>query len=201
MKFSSLCQKAGNLGLSQQVLTSLLGNDESSLVNQSNGTRDYELCKYSYFKYLYANGNTREAFDKLKEFHIELKTQLNQFEQYTQQRAANNAIQVPPIFQMYNTRELQKRKVELDTHIAKCYLKLGSWQYELEGFKDPGVIGTIIKYYESAKDHNRDSYKAWQAWAYANYEAIQFYKNNNNNLAPTEAYVKPAIQGENISNT
>ncbi len=81
---------------------------------------------------------------------------------------------------MNNTRELQKRKVELDTHIAKCYLKLGSWKKELEGFKDPAVISTIINYYESAKDHNRDSYKAWQAWAYANYEAIQFYKNNAN---------------------
>ena len=80
---------------------------------------------------------------------------------------------------MYNARELQKRKIELDTHIAKCYLKLGSWQYELEGFKEPSVISTVINYYESAKDHNRDSYKAWQAWAYANYEAIQFYKNNN----------------------
>ena len=98
------------------------------------------------------------------------------------------------------------------------YHQLGTWQYELaEGFKDPGVIETIISYYKSAKDHNRDSYKAWQAWAYANYEAIQFYKNNRDLVTPAVnppdssdsisslvtstlqqqlyVYVKPAIQG------
>ena len=88
------------------------------------------------------------------------------------------------MFQMYAPRELQKRKLELDTQIAKCYLKLGSWTYDLQGFKDPSVIGTIINYYESAKNHNRDAYKAWQAWAYANYEAIQFYKNNQTLVLP-----------------
>ena len=143
LKFSSLCQKAGYLNLSQQVLSSLLGDEEVGIIssqsnqNQSsfnftNGTRDYELCKFSYFKYLYANGNKRKAFQKLNEFHLELKKQLDQFELYSSQMAANNSmsgnhvsIQVPAIFQ--NPRELQKRKVELDTHIAKCYLKLGNY--------------------------------------------------------------------------
>ncbi len=128
--------------MSQQILSSLLGNEELGLIkdnnsntnttisggtnidnlsNSINNTRDIELCKYSYFKYLYANGNKREAFDKLKEFHLELKGYLNQFEQYQQQITANTAavnmgnapsvpLQIPPIFQMYNPRELQKRK-------------------------------------------------------------------------------------------
>lgn len=204
LKFSSLCQKDGYLSLSQQVLSSLLGTDEVNFMNQqsstasitpnhtnfnfANGTRDYELCKYSYFKYLYANGNKQEAFSRLEQFHNELNGQLKQFEQYAQQMATANQnapIQVPPIFQMYNARELQKRKVELDTQIAKCYLKLGAWTYELQGFRDPAVIGNIINYYESAKNHNRESYKAWQAWAYANYEAIQFYKNNQSLVLPS----------------
>jgi hypothetical protein len=105
LKFSSLCQKAGYLGLSQQVLSSLLGNEEVNLMSQAsantaqhvpqtnfnfaNGTRDYELCKYSYFKYLYANGNKQEAFGKLEQFHLELSAQLSQFEQYSQQMTAN----------------------------------------------------------------------------------------------------------------
>ncbi len=99
---------------------------------------------------------------------------------------------------MYSTRELQKRKVELDTHIAKCYLKLGTWKQELDGFKDPAVISTIISYYESAKDHNRESYKAWQAWAYANYEAIQFYKNNAN-LHPHQSNSPNVRSNDSIS--
>ena len=214
LKFSSLCQKAGYLGLSHQILRSLLGNEDNLVTNQTTqtstqmatSTREYEMCKYSYFKYLYANGSKKEAFNKLNEFHLELKAQLNQFDMYQQQVASNSALssmgaggnvvplQVPAIFQMYNQRDLQKRKTELDMQMAKCYLKLGSWQYELEGFREPANISLIINYYESAKDHNRDSYKAWQAWAYANYEAIQFYKNHSNLslLAPASPPVAAA---------
>ena len=101
----------------------------------------------------------------------------------------------PPIPQIYNMRELQKRRSELDRLLGKCYLKLGNWQYELEGFKDASSIGTIINYYENAKEHNRDSYKAWQSWAYANYEAIQFYKATPNSGVQKSVYVRPAIQG------
>ena len=103
---------------------------------------------------------------------------------------------------MYNIHELQIRRKELDRLLGKSYLKLGKWQYELDGFKDAPTIGTIINYYENAKEHSRDSYKAWQSWAYANYEAIQFHKNNatrTNEAVPANnqrnVYVKPAIQG------
>ncbi len=107
LKFSSLCQKNGYLGLSQQILTSLLGDEKVGLINGSeasgmaainsgfnfaNGTRDYELCKYSYFKYLYANGDKIGAFDKLNAFHEDLKRQLVQFDEYTQQIMANQSM-------------------------------------------------------------------------------------------------------------
>ena len=82
LKFSSMSQKSGNLVLAQNILTSLMASEEEQIQkNLINSSRDYELCKYAYFKYLYANGNKKEAFDKLKEFLIELKTQFNQLEQ------------------------------------------------------------------------------------------------------------------------
>ena len=199
LKFSSLCQKAGYLSLSNNILSSLLNNEENTLKQKNStqtllsSTRDYELCRYSHFKYLYATGKKKDAFDKLKEFNNELKTQLGQLETFQQQQQQqinmNNQIGgIPPVtmssgtvqalFQMYSGRDLLKRHIELNTLLAKCYLKLGTWQNDMDGFKDATSISTIITYYESAKDHNKNSYKAWQAWAYANYEAIQFFKNN-----------------------
>ncbi len=108
LKFSSLCQKNGCLGLSQQILTSLLGDQEVGLINSreataaavkandgfnfSNGTRDDELCKYSYFKYLYASGDKEGAFEKLNAFHEDLKRQLVMFDEYTQQIGPNQPV-------------------------------------------------------------------------------------------------------------
>lgn len=217
LKFSSLCQKAGHLSLAQQILSSILISEESSLFSPSH-SRDYELCRYAHLKFLYANGNKQEAYTKLEEFVSKnLVVQLNQckqFQQFHQQQQINMAIpniqqqqqqqqiqqqQFPAWFQMLNPRDLQKRKLELETQLAKSNLKLGQWKYDLDGFKED-TITDIIKYYESAKENNQHSYKAWQAWAYANYEALQFYRNHSQaqTVELTQQknnYVKRAIKG------
>jgi phosphatidylinositol kinase/protein kinase (PI-3 family) len=199
LKFSSLCQKVGHLGLAQQILSSLLTRirEESSLnqngmISPQNMNKDYELCRYANLKYLYANGGTyrREALNDLREFvNSELMLKRNQCQSINDQLSQNlgngmggpplNIQQLAPQFQINNVRDLQKRTHELDIQLSKCYLKLGFWHYELDGFNDDTSIGTIINYYKSAKDHNQDSYKAWHAWAYVNYEALQYYKNVN----------------------
>ena len=216
LKFSSLCQKAGHLSLSQQILSSFLANinsssDDAQSPNASasilNTSRDYELCQYANLKFLYVNGNREQAFSGLKEFvNAELRGKLAQCQQIQVQLAAmgqsvsgssanlNSSQQFPPALQMYNIRDLQRRRIELDAQLSKSYLKLGKWQNELNGFDNDASISTIISYYKLAKDHNQDSYKAWQAWAYANYEALQYYKNlNANSLLST--YVKLSIEG------
>lgn len=211
LKFSSLCQKAGNLSLSHNILESLLPREEqqdnlrpnatqANTANLTGNTRDLEMCRYAYFKYLYATGRKREAYDNLRNFNTELLNQLRQLDIYQQQQqqqqlnmtnqiggAPAAVMQVNPaqqaMFQMYNLRDLVKRRTELNTLLSKTYLKLGSWQYDLDGFRDASSINAIISFYDSAKDHNADSYKAWQAWAYANYEAIQFYRNTAASLS------------------
>ena len=34
----------------------------------------------------------------------------------------------------------------------------------------------VLQYYASATEHDKLWYKAWHAWAYMNYEAVLFYK-------------------------
>jgi FKBP12-rapamycin complex-associated protein len=139
LKFSSLCQKVGHLSLSQQILSSLLKRmqEESNANNLLSNNKDHELCQYAYMKYLYANGNRREAIDGLKEFvNSDLMLKRNQCQQIKDQITANinqnmgvgpalNIQQLPAAFQINNIRDLQKRINELDTQLAKCYLKLG----------------------------------------------------------------------------
>ncbi len=78
-----------------------------------------------------------------------------------------------------NMREFNERCDDLNILLSKCYLKLGMWQHDLDGFTE-NTINQILSYYQHAKDHNKSWYKAWNAWAYANFEAIQFYKKNTN---------------------
>ena len=189
LKFSSLCQKSGHLKLSEQILNSILKNDEFS--NQQNHTfsnfqRDLDFCRYAYLKFLYANNQKKEAYMKLEKFITEnLQEQLNMFQLYQQQQqhqqiqmASSNTNQTfPSFFQLFNSRDVNKKKNELHIQLSKCYLKLGNWKYELDGFTEQ-TIPDIIVYYKISKEYNQFSYKAWQAWAYANYEALQFYKSN-----------------------
>ena len=233
-----------------------IGGDGNQLQNNAaspltNSSHDLELCKYVYFKSLYANGSTREALEQLSSFVNEnLREELaqlqryQQFQQQQQQMAMGqpsavpiascmnpaggvNLVQqqqqmlqqqFPQVFQLLNSRDLQKRRVELETQLSKCYLKLGQWRYDLDGF-GASTIDSIIQHYELAKNHDQESYKAWQAWAYANYEAIQLYRQPavissalSDHATPEEAflaqqqqqqqqtrqmsmYVRPAIEG------
>lgn len=227
LKFSSLCQKEGHLGLAFNILDSLLNtnnmqqdagtnhqlpNNSASpqALNQQlfyNTNRNEELCKYAYLKFLYANGEKSNAIERMREFSANLEGQYQQFLQHQQQQQMNQMgggggvgaggvgpmgpggaggamvgqqvtqPQMPNAFHMVNTREIQKRRVELEMLLSKCYLKLGHWSEELGTFNIRS-IEQIINYFKLSRDHNTSSYKSWQAWAYANYEAIQFYRNN-----------------------
>ncbi|CAF0752879.1 unnamed protein product [Brachionus calyciflorus] len=215
LKFSSLCQKAGHLSLSQQILNSILNNEELNNQQGNNNNnnlmsntsqRDLDMCKYAYLKFMFANGQKRDAFTKLEEFvNKNLQEQLNMYQMYQQQQQAQQqqvpmgatgiSQQFPPYLQLLNSRDIQKRKAELEIQLAKCNLKLGQWKYDLDGLTE-NTIPDIIKHYKVAKENNQSSYKAWQAWAYANYEALQFYKNNGQISEEQKSnFVKRAIKG------
>jgi FKBP12-rapamycin complex-associated protein len=223
LKFSSLCQKAGHFGLANQILNSLMERDETTppppplLNNGNNGllnqTRNQELCKYANLKYKFATGSKREALDELGQFVANIAAQFNQYRTYQQQQQMNmNALggalpapaaavnqQIPAAFNLLNPRDIQKRRTELESLLAKCYLKLGQWTYELESL-NAATIEPIITYYRQSKDHNQASYKSWQAWAYTNYEAIKFYQSTSTPAAQAIPEAAAAAQQAEISN-
>jgi FKBP12-rapamycin complex-associated protein len=224
LKFSSLCQKTNHLSLAQQILNSLLTNEESSMqassANNLNSSRDYELCKYVHLKSLYATGNKQDAYEKLNTFvNASLREQLTliqRFQMFQQQQQhqqfpmGTNAPginmvgqqqqqqqQFPQYFHLLNQRDIQQRRYELEIQLSKCYLKLGQWCYNMEGF-DPATIGSVIQYYELAKNHNHESYKAWQAWSYANYEAVKHYRKNSNNNSADQSSLAQFLPNQQI---
>ncbi|CBX91149.1 hypothetical protein LEMA_P061830.1 [Plenodomus lingam JN3] len=57
--------------------------------------------------------------------------------------------------------------------LAKCYLKQGDWQQELQdGEWEHEFVHEILSAYAAATRYNHNWYKAWHAWALANFEVI-----------------------------
>lgn len=67
----------------------------------------------------------------------------------------------------------------------RCYLKLGSWQEELQGLTELS-IPDVLEYYGAATFHDPSWYKAWHSWAYMNFETVLFYKHQQNKLQSNE---------------
>jgi len=76
----------------------------------------------------------------------------------------------------------------------RCYCKLGEWYEGLHGINETS-IPQVIEYYAEATKHDNTWYKAWHLFAYLNYEAVLFYKQQR--LTATE--VTPAATSSNDS--
>lgn len=83
-------------------------------------------------------------------------------------------------------------KKEMDTVLSRCFLKLGQWTEGMKGINDES-IPAILQYYEQAKEKDKSWYKAWHAWAYMNYEAVLFYKQQ---AAQAEAMIAQGLAGQ-----
>jgi FKBP12-rapamycin complex-associated protein len=80
--------------------------------------------------------------------------------------------------------------------LARCYLKLGQWQKNInENFTD--VLPEILRSFLAATCCDRDWYKAWHAWALANFEAISSFDKSNEHISNQHllSYAIPSIQG------
>jgi FKBP12-rapamycin complex-associated protein len=86
--------------------------------------------------------------------------------------------------------------------LAKSYLKQGEWQTALQrGDWKPEHVREVLNAYSAATLYNRDSYKAWHAWAFANFEVVTTLTNQQSrdgSLIPghiVNEHVIPAIRG------
>ncbi|CAG8465028.1 34810_t:CDS:10, partial [Racocetra persica] len=99
--------------------------------------------------------------------------------------------------------------------LARCYLKKGEWQKVLQDDWETETIPDILQSYSLATQHDKDWYKAWHAWALANFEVISYYEKligadndsqeeqnvdlldeeNADNYQEILRYVVPSVQG------
>ncbi|XP_036113118.1 serine/threonine-protein kinase mTOR isoform X2 [Molossus molossus] len=175
LKYASLCGKSGRLALAHKTLVLLLGVDPSRQLDHPLPTVHPQVT-YAYMKNMWKSARKIDAFQHMQHFV------------QTMQQQAQHAI----------ATEDQQHKQELHKLMARCFLKLGEWQLNLQGINE-STIPKVLQYYSAATEHDRSWYKAWHAWAVMNFEAVLHYKHQNQ--ARDEKKKLRHASGANITNT
>uniref|UniRef100_A0A8C8SCR5 Serine/threonine-protein kinase TOR n=1 Tax=Pelusios castaneus TaxID=367368 RepID=A0A8C8SCR5_9SAUR len=155
LKYASLCGKSGRLALAHKTLVLLLGVDPSRQLDHPLPTVHPQVT-YAYMKHMWKSARKIDAFQHMQHFV------------QTMQQQAQHAI----------ATEDQQHKQELHKLMARCFLKLGEWQLNLQGINE-STIPKVLQYYSASTEHDRNWYKAWHAWAVMNFEAVLHYKHQN----------------------
>lgn len=181
LKYASLCRKSGRLKLSHKTLVMLLGIDPSENPEMSLPLTNPQVT-YAYTKHLWTAGEKDGAYN-----------QLHRFVQMVQQQKQPVQIATPSM-------EGPKQQ-DFNRILARCYMKLGSWQEQLQGINELS-IPAILECYLTATQHDNTWYKAWHAWAYMNFQTVLFYKNQHSAAMTEEQkaqqispFTVPAVEG------
>ncbi|CAL1276555.1 unnamed protein product [Larinioides sclopetarius] len=151
LKYASLCRRAGRLAMSNRTLVMLLGADPSANPDVALPCTHPQVT-FAYIKHMWKSNHKQNAFNQLLNFvNVSLVSQ--------EYRNMNNG-----------------GPSEITKLLSRCYLKLGEWEENLHGINEVS-IPQILQFYSQAMDKDKNWYKVAHAWAYMNYEAALFYKN------------------------
>lgn len=219
IKFASICRKSGRTGLAEKALNSLLGWS-GSLTTPEGQERTLNApypVQYAVYKFMWSNGYSQGALSSLRDFTERLRVDYEGRAQAVTQTGVNgtngvnginganglNGIHFPGTT---NGNQLPEKEMaqlaEWQQLLARCYLKQGDWlTVEMRGEWDPHHVHDIRSSYKAATHYNQDWYKAWHAWALANFEVVTAMTTNKERETVgiqtryIHDYVVPAIQG------
>jgi FKBP12-rapamycin complex-associated protein len=188
IKFSNLCRKSGRIGLAEKSLNSLLPPNQS-LDAVGMATVPPQVT-YARLKFMWSTGSHQAALNHLLEFTDSLSKDLHNNMQ--QAASANNTIA---------NIQIMPHVIENTRLLARCFLKQGAWQVlqNKNWQTSPAIANKILDSYYKATHFHKDWYKAWHAWALANFEVVNAAsaggEPNNIPLSVVRDHVIPAVQG------
>ncbi|KAI1177064.1 TOR kinase [Nemania sp. FL0916] len=229
IKFANLCRKSGRMGLAEKSLKQLVGS-EYSLDNiipywsddprasepQSLAARRvqpqvvYAVLKYYWERGMQADlrksGHPEKTLFCLQKFTLDAVQRLEMARAPSQSvpnglemgdYSFHNGVE-PNASQLRSQKEWQEQAVLL----AKCFLRQGEWQVILNksDWQHPSVQN-ILTAYSKATQYNPKWYKAWHAWALANFEIVQALTATGDRKVPRPdpalvvGHVVPAVTG------
>ncbi|KAI1329513.1 TOR kinase [Xylariaceae sp. FL0255] len=226
IKFANLCRKSGRMGLAEKSLKQLIGTDhpldsiipywsQNGQPQNPNARRIPPQVVYAVLKFYWECGqppNTRDPAHAertlfcLRRFTADTVQYLD-IARASSQSVTNGADSMGDYgfhngvesgaSRLRSQRDFQEQTVLL----AKCFLKQGEWQAILNksDWQNQNVHD-ILTSYSKATQYNPKWYKAWHAWALANFEIVQALMSQERNAARPEStkvisHVVPAVTG------
>lgn len=213
IKFANLCRKSGRMGLADKSLELLRNVRADTDSNRLSGSTGAPEVLYAKLKHQWADFRKEDSLQRLRDFTVELSNQLSALnsrasedldKEPTTWDHASNWDPNAPIFPVipFGPKPSSPESAKMTKLLAKCYLKQGEWLTALkDGDWKSDHIHEIIASYAQATSYNRGWYKAWHAWALANFEvvtAIASQTNRDSVSLPQSVindHVIPAVRG------
>ncbi|KAG9248794.1 armadillo-type protein [Calycina marina] len=225
IKFANLCRKSGRMGLSEKHLKMLVDSEESlDAVLPYTETGEYRVMSralkaipaqvnYAVLKYQWAAGNQGQALDGLKMFTADLTERIRNAQEATQgmnglaEGHNLNGVNINGNGYLHSQHAASqmlspKQLADLTVLVARCCLKQGEWQIEQKkGDWQHDHLGDVLASYHAATMYNPTWYKAWHAWALANFEIVQAISQRPERESAVlpqgllSDYVVPAVRG------
>jgi FKBP12-rapamycin complex-associated protein len=200
IKFANLCRKSGRMGLAEKHLKMLIGNEENLdmmlPVTETGEFRREGLAamksippqvNYAVLKYQWDSGKQSQALEALKIFTTEMADRLDAAHMAAQGingvsdghsvngnvNGSTNGFGPSPA----NSAHAMLSSKAMTDHtvlLARCCLKQGEWQVaQKKGDWQHDHVDDVLASYRAATHFNPKWYKAWHAWALANFEIVQ----------------------------
>ena len=173
IKFANLCRKSDRIGLAERSLISLGG-----VMDNDQGAPP--AVAYARLKFIWATGNKVDALAALKDFTARkadsYAVRSTRLHQAAQQHNGINGVET--VAHEILARQKEEESIrKLGTLLAKCYRRQGQWQSYLlrADWTTPAAreaADEILKSYEAATEFNQNWYKAWHAFALANFDIV-----------------------------
>ncbi|RYC60186.1 hypothetical protein CHU98_g6031 [Xylaria longipes] len=227
IKFANLCRKSGRMGLAEKSLKGLVGSDysldtiipywsQNGQPQASSTRRIPPQVVYAVLKFYWEHGqsgNIRQAGHAEKTLFCLRKFTADTVQRLEMARASlqsvpngmeamgdysfHNGVE-PGMSHLRSHKEFQEQTVLL----AKCFLRQGEWQVALNKSDwQHSSVQDILTSYSKATQYNPKWYKAWHAWALANFEIVQALTSPGDRKTPRPdpaliiSHVVPAVTG------
>ncbi|KAF3938362.1 hypothetical protein ABW19_dt0205056 [Dactylella cylindrospora] len=192
IKFANLCRKSGRVGLAEKSLNSLYDVEDGALLVPTD-PRVPPQVTYARLKYLWSVGNQSEALSNLIEFTERMSKQIGTNASDAASHSQSQPNSTPALASGHSNRTLE----DYSHLLARCYLKQGEWQVALNRSWYLGNVQDVLRSYWLATHFNKDWYKAWHAWALANFEVVTNRDLREVSSSPEmlNNHVVPAVRG------
>lgn len=231
IKFANLCRKSGRMGLAEKSLKQLIGSDASletmipywpeNRSDRSGSTPPRSIpaqVTYAMLKYEWELGQQpsgrREGISErtlycLQRFTNDTAHRLDVAKAHLAAQAGSTDGNLPTDYGIQGqidpslmSPQTQRALYDQTVLLAKCYLRQGEWLIALnKNDWQHSKVQEILNSYSQATKYNPRWYKAWHAWALANFEIVQTLSaRNESQLSRADQtvlieHVVPAIQG------